>query len=84
MLCFLGPKKSLTSPRLELTAQGVAYRCSKVECEGHSSIQAPNDYFLPLIFSREYKVSTLRCLKCKVPRYELLHWQIAFSINKKI
>ena len=29
MLC-LGPKKSLTSPRLELTAQGVAFRCSKL------------------------------------------------------
>ena len=28
MLC-LGPKKSLTTPRLELTAQGVAYQCSK-------------------------------------------------------
>ena len=40
MLC-LGPKKSLPSPRLELTAQGVAYQCSKVECEDHSAIQAP-------------------------------------------
>ena len=29
------------SPRLELMAQGVAYRCSKVECEDHSAIQAP-------------------------------------------
>ena len=40
MLC-LGPKKSLPSPRLELAAQGVAYRCLKVECEDHSAIQAP-------------------------------------------
>ena len=40
MLC-LGPKKSLPSPRLELTAQGVAYQCSKVESEDHSAIQAP-------------------------------------------
>ena len=40
MLC-LGPKKSLTSLRLELTAQGVAYQCSKVECEDHLAIQAP-------------------------------------------
>ena len=39
MLC-LGPKKSLTSLRLELTAQGVVYRCSKVKCEDHSAIQA--------------------------------------------
>ena len=44
MLC-LGPKKSLTSPRLKLTAQGVAYRCSKVECEDHSAIQAPLPFF---------------------------------------
>ena len=41
MLC-LGLKKSLTSPRLELAGQGVAFRCSKVECEDHSAIQAPN------------------------------------------
>ena len=40
MLC-LGPKKSLSSPRLELPAQGIAYQCSKVECEDHSAIQAP-------------------------------------------
>ena len=40
MLC-LGPKKSLMSPRLELMAQGVAYKCSKVECEDNSAIQAP-------------------------------------------
>ena len=40
MLC-LGPKKSLTSPRLKLMAQGIAYQCSKVECEDHSAIQAP-------------------------------------------
>ena len=38
MLC-LGPKKSLMSLRLELTAQGAAYRCSKVECEDHSAIR---------------------------------------------
>ena len=49
MLC-LGPKKSLTSPRLELTAQGVAYRCSKVECEGHSAIQVPLNVNLALIY----------------------------------
>ena len=36
-------KKSLPSPRLELTAQGVAYRCSKVECEDHSAIQATSN-----------------------------------------
>ena len=41
MLC-LGPKKSFPLPGLELTAQGIAYRCSKVECEDHSAIQAPN------------------------------------------
>ena len=41
MLCLGLKKKSLPSPRLELTAQGVAYRCSKVECEDHSVIQAP-------------------------------------------
>ena len=40
MLC-LGPKKSLPPPRLELTAQGVVYQCSKVKCEDHSAIQAP-------------------------------------------
>ena len=40
MLC-LGPKQSLTSPRRELTAQGVVYQCSLVECEDHSAIQAP-------------------------------------------
>ena len=40
MLC-LGPKKSLMSPRLKITSQGLAYRCSKVECEDHSAIQAP-------------------------------------------
>ena len=40
MLC-LGPKKSLPSPGLKLTAQGVAYRCSNVECEDHLAIQAP-------------------------------------------
>ena len=40
MLC-LGLKKSLSSPRLKLIAQGVAYQCSKVECEDHSAIQAP-------------------------------------------
>ena len=40
MLC-LGLKKSLSSPRLKLIAQGVAYQCSKVECEDHSAIQLP-------------------------------------------
>ena len=40
MLC-LGPKKSLTSPRLELAAQGIGNRSSIVECEDHSAIQAP-------------------------------------------
>ena len=40
MLC-LGPKKSLMSLRLEIMAKGVAYRCSKVECEDHLAIQAP-------------------------------------------
>ena len=40
-MLYMGPKKSLTSLGLELTAQGVAYRCSKVECEDHSAIQAP-------------------------------------------
>ena len=40
MLC-LGLKKSLTLPRLELMAQGTAYQCSKVKCEDHSAIQAP-------------------------------------------
>ena len=44
MLC-LGPKKSLLTPGLELTAQGVAYRCSKVECEDHSAIQAPKVFY---------------------------------------
>ena len=43
MLC-LGPKKSLTSPRLKLTAQGVAYQSSKFECEDHSSIQVPQTF----------------------------------------
>ena len=38
MLC-LGPKKSLMSPRLELTAQDAAYRNLKVECEDHSAIR---------------------------------------------
>ena len=33
-------KKCLTSPSLKLTAQGTAYRCSKVECEDHSAIRA--------------------------------------------
>ena len=47
MLC-LGPKKSLTSPRLKLTAQGAAYRCSKVECEDRSSIQALTIVFIEL------------------------------------
>ena len=40
-MLYMGPKKSLTSLGLELTAQGVAYRCSKVECEDHSAIQVP-------------------------------------------
>ena len=43
MLC-LGPKKSLLSPRLELMAQGIAYQCSKVECEDHSLSRRPNSW----------------------------------------
>ena len=41
MLC-LGPKKSLMSPRLELTAQGMA-QCTNDQSQVryHSAIQAP-------------------------------------------
>ena len=45
MLC-LGPKKSLMSPRLKLTAQGAAYQCSKVECEDHLAIQVPQTFVM--------------------------------------
>ena len=38
---MLGSKKELTSLRLKLTAQGIAYRWSKLECEERSAIQAP-------------------------------------------
>ena len=40
-MLYLGPKKSLMTPWLELTAQGIAYQCSKVNCEDHSAIQEP-------------------------------------------
>ena len=42
MLC-LGPKKTLSSPRLKLTAQDIVYQCSKDKCEDHSAIQAPQE-----------------------------------------
>ena len=57
MLC-LGPKKSLPSPGLELTAQGIAYRCSKVECEDHSAIQAPLNH---LMFIRLTLIEKIHC-----------------------
>ena len=41
MLCKKESKKELSTPRLELTAQGVAYQCSNVKCEDHLTIQAP-------------------------------------------
>ena len=41
MLC-LGPKKSLTLPRLELTAQGVAYQCSKSNVKTTRLSRRPN------------------------------------------
>ena len=39
--CYAWAKKEKSSPRINLMAQGVAYRCSKVECEDHVTIQAP-------------------------------------------
>ena len=40
----LEPIKSLSSPRRKLTAKGTAQICSKVECEDHSTMQAPQRY----------------------------------------
>ena len=39
--CYAWAEKELLSPRNDLMAQGVAYRCSKVECEDHLAIPAP-------------------------------------------
>ena len=39
--CYAWAKKEQLSLRIDLAAQGIPYRCSKVECEDHSAIQAP-------------------------------------------
>ena len=87
MLCFLGLKKSLTSPRLKLTAQGVAYRCSKVECEDHSAIQAPlqvieilwfknlNSWSLLLTMRQGTQHSKNIVFKSKIHQWNP-HWQL--------
>ena len=50
MLC-LGPKKSLSSPRLKLTTQGMGQRTKdQSQVWYHSAIQGPQDLYLLLFF----------------------------------
>ena len=78
MLC-LGPKKSLSSPRLKLPAQGIAYQCSKVECEDHSAIQAPQASVLlelvqfsrlDVVHSNKSRVHVVHDVSCRQLHYQ--------------
>ena len=77
MLC-LGPKKSLTSPRLEFTAQGVAYRYSKLSVKTTRLSRRPST--LSTVLKAELKKTKI---KKKRPVWHILRHNERISKKKE-